>query len=178
MTRRSARGGTTVLPGKADGRCVRSRRRIALLVVILVAAVYLGGGQRGFAAATIRVENAWARPAAAMGDTGMTGMGGTTAVYMTLVNDGQQADRLLGAATDVAVKAEIHETTMVSGVMKMRPIPALVLPAGARVVLKPGGLHVMLIDLKRDLKVGDRFKLTLRLERAGAVTTDVSVRQP
>jgi copper(I)-binding protein len=147
--------------------------RVAAFVVVLLAAALLWPVSPGFtAAAPIRIENAWLRPAASIGGTG------TTAAYMDLMNTGPEADRLLGAVTDVAEKVEIHETTMVGGVMTMRPISSLALPSGATLTLKPGGLHLMLLGLKRDLTVGDRLTLTLRFEKVGPVGTEAVVRQP
>lgn len=156
------------------GAGVDRRRRASLLagVVVVLVMILSWPAQPGLSAASIRIEHAWVRPAASIGGTG------TTAAYMDLVNTGPEDDRLLGAATDAAARVEIHETTMAGGTMTMRPIPALAVPAGARVTLKPGGLHLMLIGLKRDLTVGDRVVLTLRFEKAGPIGTEAAVRQP
>lgn len=75
---------------------------------------------------------------------------------------------LVSAASPVAGVVEIHEMTMDGNVMKMRALPkGLTLPAGQAVALKPGGLHVMLMDLKQPLKAGDSVPLTLVVESAG-----------
>lgn len=65
-----------------------------------------------------------------------------------------------------------------SGAMKMRPVESVPLPAGGTVEFKPGGLHVMLLELKRDLKAGDAFAVTLKFEKAGPQTVQVTVREP
>jgi copper(I)-binding protein len=104
-------------------------------------------------------------------------MGMTSAVYFVLRNRGSQADRLVGASTAAAGRVELHETRQEGDMMRMTPVQAVEIPPGGEVVFKPGGLHVMLMDLKRDLKVGDSFELTLKFERAGDLTVTVAVRE-
>jgi len=102
-----------------------------------------------------------------------TGMG---AAYLTITNQGEEADRLLGGETDVAAVVEIHEMSEKDGVMEMRPLAdGLEIPAGETVELKPRGYHIMLIGLTRDLNRGDRYELTLQFEKAGEVTVTVEV---
>ena len=72
---------------------------------------------------------------------------------------------LVSVSSPVAARAELHNTTMEEGVMKMRPVGRIELPAGKPVKLAPGGLHVMLIDLKQPLKPGDKVPLTLTVQR-------------
>lgn len=72
--------------------------------------------------------------------------------------------RLVEAKSPVAGVVEIHEMAMVDNVMKMRAVPGLDLPAGKAVELKPGGYHVMLMDLKGQVKEGDSVPLTLVVE--------------
>jgi copper(I)-binding protein len=119
---------------------------------ILVAALVWAAA--GSALAQVNVSSAWARST-------VPGQGGTGA-FMTLVfRDG---GKLIGAASPVAGVVELHEMAMDNNVMKMRAIPSLDLPAGREVQLKPGGYHVMLLDLKRPLKVGEKVQIELRLE--------------
>ena len=134
----------------------------------------------------IQIEAAWARPAAvaemdgmAMG-TAMPGMGGgaTSAVYLTIRNDGGQADRLTGVNCIAAEHASVHETRVEQGVAKMMPVDSLEIPARGKVEFKPGGYHVMLEGLKQDLKVGDSVQVILQFEKSGAVTVNAAVRQP
>lgn len=124
----------------------------------------------GSALAQVDVRGAWARPAV----PGQTGTG----AFMTIVS--KEGGRLVGAASAVAGVVEIHEMAMENNVMRMRAVPALDLPAGRAVELKPGGYHVMLLDLKQPLKAGDRVQVELRLEtRDGKRVTqpvDVEVR--
>lgn len=75
--------------------------------------------------------------------------------------------RVLSASSPVAGVVEIHEMAMEGNVMKMRAVPALELPAGKTVELKPGGYHVMLMDLKKPLSAGDTVPITLVVESGG-----------
>ena len=176
------------LQAQADGF---SPRRSFLLRPLLawVIANLVACGSEGPAAPLIHTENVWARPAVALAETsgtseaGGAAMGhaqsGTGAVYMMLVNEGREAERLIRAHTELAEVAEIHETRMEGEVMKMQLLPdGLEIPAGGEVELKPGGYHIMLIGLKRDLNEGDRFTLVLEFEKSGRLTVEVPVRQP
>jgi len=119
---------------------------------ILIAALVWAAA--GSALAQVNVSSAWARST-------VPGQGGTGA-FMTLV--ARDGGKLIGAASPVAGVVELHEMAMENNVMKMRAIPSLDLPAGREVQLKPGGYHVMLLDLKRPLKVGEKVQIELRLE--------------
>lgn len=72
--------------------------------------------------------------------------------------------KLVGASSPVAAVTEVHEMAMEKDVMKMRQVPGVDLPAGKSVELKPGGYHVMLMDLKQQVKVGDTVPVTLVFE--------------
>jgi copper(I)-binding protein len=137
---------------------------------------------------SIEAEEVWARPAMTMKESGESsgesmGMGqpmpGTGAVFMRLKNVGSEPDRLIGGQTDVAEVVEIHESIIEGDVMKMRMLPeGLAVPAKGEVLLKPGGYHVMLIGIKRDLVAGDTFALDLEFEKSGTVTVQPEVREP
>lgn len=135
----------------------------------------------------IKIENAWARrapmaPAAAHG--GMSGMSGISgmpsasngAVYATIRNEGPSDDTLLSAASSVAEKVELHEVKNEAGVMAMRPIDKLAVPAGGVVEMKPGGYHIMLLGLKRELNPGDTVPVTLTFQKAAPVSVTATVR--
>ena len=87
----------------------------------------------------------------------------------------KDAAALVGAASPVAGTVEIHEMRMEGDVMRMRAIPRLALPAGKKVELKPGGYHVMLIDLKQPLAKGEKVPLTLRVEGADKKVQTIDV---
>ncbi len=90
--------------------------------------------------------------------------------YLLIVNSGKSDDRLLGGTADFAGKTEVHEMKMENDVMKMQALPdGLPVPAGETVSLKPGGYHVMFMDLKQQLKIGEKHKVMLTFEKAGKV---------
>jgi uncharacterized protein YcnI/copper(I)-binding protein len=96
--------------------------------------------------------------------------------YLSITNGGASADRLIGATAAVAGRVEIHEMSMDGGVMKMRPLDkGLEIKPGETVDLRPGGYHMMFMDLKQPLKEGDTVKATLTFEKAGAVDVSFSV---
>ena len=95
--------------------------------------------------------------------------------FFTLENRGAQGDRLIAVASPVAAAAEMHAMAMDGNVMRMRAVREIEIPAGAKVALQPGGLHVMLLDLKQPLAVGERIPLTLTFARAGTVDVIVDV---
>jgi copper(I)-binding protein len=99
----------------------------------------------------------------------------TGAVYMTILNKSDKDDRLIGAACELAAKAELHQDMQDNGVMKMRPIDGVPVNAKGLAVLKPGGMHLMLTGLKQPLAAGQTFPLTLEFEKAGRIEVTVSV---
>ena len=115
------------------------------------------------------ITQAWTRATPGGAKTG----GG----FLTIENKGSTPDRLVGVSADAAGKVEVHEMAMDGGVMKMRPVEGgLAIDPGKTVKLAPGGLHLMMMDLKSPLKQGDKLPVTLQFEKAGkvAVTLDVA----
>lgn len=96
--------------------------------------------------------------------------------YLKITNNGRAPDRFVGGTSDVSDRVEIHEMSMTNGVMKMRPLPnGLEIKPGETVELKPGGNHLMFVDLKRPLKQGESVKATLRFEKAGSLEVNFAV---
>ena len=90
--------------------------------------------------------------------------------YLKVTNNGAAADKLIGGTTDIAGRVEIHEMATTNGVMRMRPLNAgLEIKPGQTVELNPGGLHMMFMDLKRQLKQGETVKAKLQFEKAGTI---------
>lgn len=116
----------------------------------------------------------------AHGGHGEMDMGGAnSAAYMVIRNTGSEPDKLIAASTDVAKTVELHTVIEEGGVMRMRQVEGgIEIPANGEVVLKPGGFHVMLIGLTRDLNAGDKVQLTLTFEKAGQIPVTAEVRQP
>ncbi|MBI5877408.1 MAG: copper chaperone PCu(A)C [Chloroflexi bacterium] len=122
----------------------------------------------GPAATSIVVDQPWARAAMA---------GGNGAAYMILKNIGKEDMKLLSAASDVAQAVEIHQTTMVGGAMQMAPVKEIPITAGGQTELKPGGYHVMMIGLKRELKVGEKISVVLTFDKGASITVSADVKQ-
>jgi periplasmic copper chaperone A len=96
--------------------------------------------------------------------------------FLTIENKGTAPDKLIGASADGAGKIEVHEMVMNEGVMKMRPVEGgLAIDPGKTVKLAPGGLHLMMTDLKSPLKQGDKLPITLEFEKAGKVSLSLDV---
>jgi copper(I)-binding protein len=136
--------------------------------MVLAALISTAGFAHESRAGSLIVDQAWARPS--------IGEGGNTAVYMKLVNGGAAPDRLVAVKSDVAEGASLHETRTEGDIMKMGPVEGgIAVPPGGTVELKPLGLHVMLTTLKRPLKNGDLFPMTLVFEKGGEVAVEVKV---
>jgi len=97
-------------------------------------------------------------------------------VYLTLENPSDRDDRLVRVEAPIAMMTELHETTEQDGMMRMKHHPeGFALKSGARVVLAPGGKHVMLMQLQQQLEEGNEIRLTLVFEHAGRLELQVPV---
>jgi periplasmic copper chaperone A len=136
---------------------------LATAAALLVAATAVAG-----TTGAPKVSAAWARPSSTS----------TGALYMTVTGNGT-ADRLVAVAVPrtVAGTTEMHKTSMGSGdMMTMTPVKSIAVPATGSVMLRPGGYHVMLMSLKKPLKAGASFPVTLTFAKAGKVTVTAKVR--
>jgi periplasmic copper chaperone A len=96
--------------------------------------------------------------------------------YLTVTNTGTAPDRLSCASSDAAASCQIHSMTMDDGVMKMRAVEGgLEIKPGETVTLKPGGLHMMFVDIKHPFEAGKTVEATLQFEKAGAVKVELPV---
>jgi copper(I)-binding protein len=95
----------------------------------------------------------------------------TSAAYFDITNSSAETQRLIGASTTVAERVEIHTMSMDGGVMRMRSIGAIDIAPGATVELRPGGLHLMLIALRKPMRLGEMVPMILQF--AGGKTVDV-----
>jgi len=118
-------------------------------------------------AGALKVQQPWARVTVVGQQAG--------GAFLTIQNTGSTADKLLGASTPAAQRVELHTMTMDGDVMKMREVPAIELPAGQTVRLQPGGQHLMLMGLKAPLQRGQKLPLTLKFEKAGELSVELSV---
>ncbi|MBX8516722.1 copper chaperone PCu(A)C [Pseudomonas cichorii] len=103
----------------------------------------------------------------------------TVAAYFTIENKGNSADRLLSVKTPIAGEAQLHEHVQADGLMKMRQVPSVDVPAGAKVSFAPMAYHVMLLGIKDRsmLALGQRFPMTLHFEKAGDIDVQVVVQK-
>ena len=105
-----------------------------------------------------------------------TPKGSQTAIgYMTIKNNGTTPDRLTGGSVDVADHFELHVTTIENGIARMRELSDIEIKPGQVVEFKPGGSHVMFVNLKHPLSKGEHINGTLVFERAGKVQIEYSV---
>lgn len=98
-----------------------------------------------------------------------------TAAFFEVRNNGDSACTLVSAETDIADRVELHTHRFEDGLMKMREVKRVDLPAGKSVSFKPGGLHIMLYDV-RSLEDGETVDITLRFEECEDLTIDAEVR--
>ena len=143
-----------------------NRIAIAAAVIAFTAAVALA---QDYKVGEIQVDHAWA-PA-------MTGAKLTnSAAYMRLTDRGTEPDELISASSPIAGKVELHVFNVENGVYGMHRVSSIrVSPGAAATVLQPGGAHVMLEGLKRPLKPGETFPLSLTFKKAGELNVEVQV---
>jgi len=98
--------------------------------------------------------------------------------YATIRNTGSEPDRLVGFTSPAAGRGEVHEMSVEAGVMRMRPVPILDIKPGESLVFRPGGLHLMFMELKAPLRQGEPVKGVLQFERAGRIEVEFSVARP
>lgn len=144
-------------------------RHSAHLIVTLLLLLCVGGaaGAQTSAASTIVVEQPFARATPKGAKTG--------AAYMTLVNNGASSDRLVGATTPVADTVQFHKETEENGVSRMREVHNVDLEPGAKIVFKPGEMHMMIVGLKQSLVRGQTFPLALQFEKAGNIEVTIPI---
>lgn len=118
-----------------------------------------------FKLGAITIDHPWARASTVK----------VSAAYLTLKIDGAAADRLVKAASPVAGRVELHTMAIENGVARMREVKQIAVSPGTATELKPGGFHIMLMDLKRPLTAGESIKLTLTFEKAGTIEVDAPV---
>lgn len=141
-------------------RCFYSTAALALMIAPVSA--------QEFKAGDITIVQPWSRATPKGSPVG--------AGYLVIRNTGATADRLVGGSSDAARDVQVHEMTMDGGVMKMRQLAnGLEIPAGGSVELKPGGYHLMLLNLSKQLARGEALKITLTFARAGAVPVEFRI---
>jgi len=120
-----------------------------------------------FKAGDLVIEQPWARATPKGAAVG--------AGYLTIRNTGTSADKLIGGSADFAESVQVHEMSNAGGVMKMRQVDGLDIPAKGSVTLKPSSVHLMFQGLKQPLVAGQSVKVTLTFEHAGAAPVEFKV---
>jgi len=95
--------------------------------------------------------------------------------YMVIRNPGTAADRLESASSPASARVELHVHINEGGVMKMREVPGYDVPARGSFELKPGGAHLMFMDIRRPFKEGEKLPVKLKFEKAGEVSAEFHV---
>jgi copper(I)-binding protein len=113
----------------------------------------------------LEIKTPWARATPGHAENG--------AAYLTIVSP--TTDRLTAVSSPVAKKAQLHTMSMEGGIMRMRPLAAIDIPAGQAVTLSPGGMHIMLLGLTQPLREGKSFPLTLSFDHAGQRQVTVAI---
>ena len=116
------------------------------------------------------IDHAWSRQSPMAADV--------AAGFMTITNTGSEDDKLVKATLEITGTVQLHDMQMDGDVMRMREIPAIDIPAGQTVELKPGGLHVMMIDMKGPMKEGDMIPITLTFDDGSSKKVDAKVVKP
>jgi copper(I)-binding protein len=158
-----------------------------LILALMVGVSLAGCGSNGDKKSVggIVVNDAWVRPITAQMDSSSSGgmdmsaSGDVSGAFMMIENTSGLAERLVKASVsaDVAETVEIHETTIdENSVMRMRPVDGIDVPANSSVELKPGGYHIMLLNVKKELLPGDKLSLTLTFASGQTVTVEAEVR--
>jgi periplasmic copper chaperone A len=139
-----------------------------IVAAVLAAGVALPAHAEDITAGSLKISAPWTRATPKGASVG----GG----YLKISNTGTTPDRLVGGSTNVSSRFELHEMSMDNGVMKMRPVAkGIEIKPGQTVELKPGGYHVMFVDLKQPLEQGKPIKATLQFEQAGKVDVTFAV---
>ena len=144
--------------------------RIGLCVLTLALTLFaaLPASAHDYKIGNLEIAHPWVRMTPAGAKVG----GG----YLTIQNGGAEPDRLVSVTSDVSDRVEIHEMSVKDGIMTMRMLPDGVdVPAGVKVALAPGGYHLMMMDLKKPLVQGERFKGTLTFAKAGTLNVEFAV---
>ena len=138
-------------------------------VFVLATAVLLAAAAQAhqFSVGNLVINHPWARPTAPGMPTG--------AAYLSVTNHGAREDTLIGAHSPAAVRVEFHRTSVEAGMARMRPSSSLVIEPGDTLTAAPGGLHLMLLDLKAPLVRGTTVPLVLTFKEAGEVTVQLKI---
>ena len=139
-----------------------------LAAAVLISLVASGAGaQEPVRAGDLVLERPWARASIGTSRPG--------AAYVTIRNEGAERESLTGVSTEIAATAEVHETVTEDGVTRMQPAGTVEIDPAESVSLAPGGMHIMLMDLREPLVEGEALTLFLTIEGSGEVAVPVPI---
>jgi copper(I)-binding protein len=142
-------------------------RLVAIAGMVIAYSVSTTAMATDYKAGSLAISGPWSR---ATPKGAQTGVG-----YMTIKNSGTTSDRLIGGSVDVADDFELHVTTIENGIARMRELSEIEIKPGQAIEFKPGGSHVMFVNLKNPLSKGEHINGTLVFERVGKVQIEYSV---
>ena len=149
----------------------RERRRGGLIAAALLAVATGAAWGHGFEVGDLEIGHPWTLAAPAVAPTAVA--------YLSVVNRGAAADRLVAARSPLAERVELHEIALVDGEARMRPLPdGLEIAPGATVVLEPGGYHLMVFGRSAAWSEAGAIPLELEFAGAGTVTVELAVHTP
>lgn len=150
-----------------------SRKKMKSRLLIIVALIFtpnmvIFSQQPKIQNSKLKIQNAWVRPAA---------KGANSALYFVLQNNGSKPDTLIGAESKLADIVEVHESfKRDNDRMGMRPAGKLAINPKSEFEFKPGGFHIMLLGVLKDLKIGDQIEVVLLLKYVGKIKIKAEVR--
>jgi copper(I)-binding protein len=136
-----------------------------LALLLFTGLVFAHSSEKG----DLQVRHPWSRATPPGAEVG--------AGYMEIRNNGRQPDRLVAASSPIAKRVEMHISEREGEVLKMRQVKSFEIPARERYELRPGGSHLMLVEITRPLQKGERIPLTLRFEHAGELEVQLEVQE-
>jgi len=142
-------------------------------LLVLAAALVAGtvAHAHEYTLGSLHIEHPYARPTVPMQRSG--------GAYLSIENKGKDGDKLVAASSPIAESVQIHTMSMDGDVMKMREVDGIELKPASKVEMMPGhGYHLMMLGLRRPLKAGDKFPMTLTFEKAGKTEVSVVVSDP
>jgi len=142
-------------------------RQLPIIVTIIAYFISATAMATDYKVGSLAISSPWSRATPKGAQIGVA--------YMAIKNNGTTPDRLIGGSVEVADRFELHATAMENGIAKMRELKDVEIRPGQTIEFKPGGSHVMFVDLKRPLSKGEHIKGTLIFEHAGTVQIEYSV---
>lgn len=141
--------------------------RFILALLALLALTASAAFSHDYTRGPLAIGHPWSRPTAPGVPVGVA--------YLSITNSGPTEEVLLGARSPAAARVELHQTLVSEGMARMRPLAQIAIAPGATVRIVPGGIHLMLFNLKSPLSLGDEVPLTLIFREAGEVDVAIKV---